>query len=121
MRDQAPLSFTQIIWGLESMIKDGKNVDLQYNRNQEIMKELIRIVVMNYRHKRNITFYADKMHLSSAYLSSIIKKTTGKALKEIISSFILNDAKAKLKSTDLTIQEIAYSLNFPDISFFGKY
>jgi transcriptional regulator GlxA family with amidase domain len=30
-------------------------------------------------------------------------------------------AEVKLKSTDLTIQEIAYSLNFPDISFFGKY
>ena len=29
--------------------------------------------------------------------------------------------KAKLKSTDMTIQEIAYSLNFPSASFFGKY
>lgn len=34
---------------------------------------------------------------------------------------MITDAEAKLKSTDLTIQEIAYSLNFPDISFFGKY
>ena len=34
---------------------------------------------------------------------------------------VITDAEAKLKSTDLTIQEIAYSLNFPDISFFGKY
>lgn len=31
------------------------------------------------------------------------------------------DIKAKLKSTDMTIQEIAYSLNFPSASFFGKY
>ncbi|WP_347915505.1 helix-turn-helix domain-containing protein, partial [Bacteroides fragilis] len=34
---------------------------------------------------------------------------------------VITDAEAKLKSTDFTIQEIAYSLNFPDISFFGKY
>jgi AraC-like DNA-binding protein len=31
------------------------------------------------------------------------------------------DAKSKLKSTDMTIQEISYSLNFPNASFFGKY
>ena len=61
------------------------------------------------------------MHLSPQHLSTTIKKITGKTLTDIISSFIINDAKAKLKSTEMTIQEIAYSLNFPDISFFGKY
>ena len=85
------------------------------------MKELVRTVVMNYHTERNVSFYADKMHLSPQHLSTTIKKITGKTLTDIISSFIINDAKAKLKSTEMTIQEIAYSLNFPDISFFGKY
>lgn len=60
------------------------------------------------------------MHLSPQHLSTTIKKITGKTLTDIISSFIINDAKAKLKSTEMTIQEIAYSLNFPDISFSGN-
>ena len=34
---------------------------------------------------------------------------------------VIVDVKAKLKSTNMTIQEIAYSLNFPSASFFGKY
>ena len=50
-----------------------------------------------------------------------VNKITGKTVTDIIAKLVITDAEAKLKSTDLTIQEIAYSLNFPDISFFGKY
>ncbi|WP_291564450.1 AraC family transcriptional regulator [Bacteroides sp.] len=120
-QEQAALTFTQLILGLGNLIKNGKNVNQQYNRNQEIVKELVRTVVINYHTERNVSFYAEKMHLSPQHLSTTIKKITGKTLTDIISSFIINDAKAKLKSTEMTIQEIAYSLNFPDISFFGKY
>lgn len=120
-QEQAALTFTQLILGLGNLIKNGKRVNQQYNRNQEIVKELVRTVVMNYQTERNVSFYAEKMHLSPQHLSTTIKKITGKTLTDIISSFIINDAKAKLKSTEMTIQEIAYSLNFPDISFFGKY
>lgn len=120
-QEQSAMTFTQLILGLGNLIKNGKSVNQQYNRNQEIVKELVRIVVMNYHTERNVGFYADKMHLSPQHLSTTIKKITGKTLTDIISSFIINDAKAKLKSTEMTIQEIAYSLNFPDISFFGKY
>ena len=120
-QEQAALTFTQLILGLGNLIKNGKSVNQQYNRNQEIVKELVRTVVMNYHTERNVSFYAEKMHLSPQHLSTTIKKITGKTLTDIISSFIINDAKAKLKSTEMTIQEIAYSLNFTDISFFGKY
>lgn len=119
--EQASLSYTQLILGLSSLITNGKSITQQYNRNHEIVKELVRMVVLNYHTERNVGFYADKMHLSPQHLSTTIKKITGKTLTDIISSFIINDAKAKLKSSEMTIQEIAYSLNFPDISFFGKY
>lgn len=120
-KEQAALTFTQMFLGLGGYMKKGKTVSHQYNRSQEIVKELVRTVVMNYHTERNVSFYADKMHLSPQHLSTTIKKISGKTLTDIISSFIINDAKAKLKSTGMTVQEIAYSLNFPDISFFGKY
>lgn len=101
--------------------KQQTTTHLRYNRNMEIVRELARHVIENYKNERNISFYADKMHLSPQHLSTTIKKTTGKTLTDIISTFVINDAKGKLMSTELTIQEIAYSLSFPDISFFGKY
>ena len=51
----------------------------------------------------------------------IIKQKTGKSVSDIIAEMVIMDAKSQLKSTDLTIQEIAYSLNFSNVSFFGKY
>ena len=93
----------------------------RYNRNQEIVKELLRIIVQYYKTERNVSFYAEKLHLSPQHLSTTVKKVTGKTLTDILSSFIIRDAQAKLRSTDMTVQEIAYSLNFSDISFFGKY
>ena len=44
---------------------------------------------------------------------------TGKKLYD--GDMVIMDAKAQLKSTALPIQEIAYSLHFPNVSFFGKY
>ena len=121
-QQQIHLSYTQIIMFLSNVYKENKNItQVRYNRNQEIAKELVRMVVQYYKTERNISFYAEKMHLSPQHLSTTIKKITGKTLTDIISSFIIHDAQAKLRSTEMTIQEIAYSLNFPDISFFGKY
>ena len=61
------------------------------------------------------------MFRSPQHLSTTVNKITGKTVTDIIAKLVITDAEAKLKSTDFTIQEIAYSLNFPDISFFGKY
>lgn len=119
--EQADLICSQLIMGLGNIYKQGEsNERPRYNRNQEIVKELVRVVIENYRSERNISFYAEKMHLSPQHLSTTIKKTTGKTLTDIISTFVIRDAQAKLRSTELTIQEIAYSLNFPDISFSGN-
>ena len=121
--EQLPLILTGLIIELGSIKRQEPiaTTSQRYTRSQEIVKELIRVVVENYKTERNISFYADKMHLSPQHLSTTVKKTTGRTLTDIISAFVVKDAQAKLKSTELTIQEIAYSLNFPDISFFGKY
>lgn len=65
--------------------------------------------------------YAKKLGITPAHLSTIVKQTTDKTCVEIITSMVIMDAKAQLKSTDLSIHDIAYSLNFTNMSFFGKY
>ena len=120
-REQASLMFIQLILGLGKIMKKSRRDRKDFNRNQEIVRELIRLIITNYKKERNISFYAAQLHISPQHLSTTIKKITGKTLTDIISNFIMLDAKAKLCSTELTVQEIAYSLSFADISFFGKY
>ncbi len=90
-------------------------------RKEELCKELVQCIIDNYTKERKAQFYADKLGVSQQHLSTTIKQVTGKNVLEMISYVVIMDAKSKLKSTNMTIQEIAYSLNFPNASFFGKY
>lgn len=62
-----------------------------------------------------------KLGISLQHLSTTVKQVTGKSVLDTIAYIVIIDAKAQLKGTDMTIQEIAYSLNFPNPSFFCKF
>lgn len=91
------------------------------NRSEEICKKFGHLVIQHYTQERNVAYYAQQMGITPAHLSNTVKHVTGKTVMELISEVVIVDAKAQLKSTDLPIRDIAYSLNFPNVSFFGKY
>lgn len=93
----------------------------QLTKEEVLMQKFSVEVQRHYRRERMVLFYADLLHLSAGYLSTIIKKYSGKSAAEWIDSYVILDAKALLRSTDLTIQQISNELNFPSQSFFGKY
>lgn len=66
-------------------------------------------------------FYADQLHITPKYLSSVIKEVSGRSAVEWIDRYVILEAKALLRYSGLSIQEIAYELNFSTQSFFGKY
>lgn len=90
-------------------------------RNQTIVREFGELVIQHYTRERNIAFYARKLNITPTHLSNTVKQTTGKTVITIIAELVINDAKAQLKSTTNSINEIAESLNFANVSFFGKY
>ena len=51
---QASLSFTQIILGLRKTIIPQVETNSRYSRNHEIVRELLRMAVQNYRNERNV-------------------------------------------------------------------
>ena len=88
---------------------------------ERISQDFGQLVLDNYTKEKNVAFYASKLGITAAYLSTIVKQTTGRTCMEIISNMVIMDAKAQLKSTNLPIYQIADSLNFNNVSFFGKY
>ncbi|MDR0872448.1 MAG: helix-turn-helix domain-containing protein [Prevotellaceae bacterium] len=90
-------------------------------RQALLVEEFVSLVQENYRRERDTVFYADKLCLTPKYLSQVIKSTTGKSAAGWIDGFVVLEAKALLKSTNMTIQQISDELNFPSQSFFGKY
>lgn len=90
------------------------------NKNS-IVERFIALVEENYRTERLIGFYADKLCITPKYLSKLVRDNTGRSAGDWIESHVILEARAMLQSSDLTIQQIASSLNFPNQSFFGKY
>ena len=88
---------------------------------ERICQDFGQLVLDHYAKEKNVAFYASKLGITPASLSTIVKQVTGRTCLDIISNMVIMDAKAQLKSTNLPIYQIADSLNFNNVSFFGKY
>lgn len=90
--------------------------------NADILsKEFLQLVKDNFRRERQLQFYADKLCITPRYLSRVVKETTNSSAAEWIERYVVLEARALLKSTNMTIQQISDELNFPSQTFFGKY
>ena len=90
--------------------------------HQEILVEkFLNMVRIHHKKQRELKFYAEKLMITPKYLSKVIKETSGKPANDWIDDHVALEAKALLKSTNMTIQQISDELNFPSQSFFGKY
>lgn len=109
------------IYAISSLYSNRKMDTGNLSPAERISQDFGQLVLDNYTQEKNVAFYASKLGITAAYLSTIVKQTTGRTCMEIISNMVIMDAKAQLKSTNLPIYQIADSLNFNNVSFFGKY
>lgn len=68
----------------------------------------------------SIQYLADKVHLSSNYLSDLMKKETGKNTKEHINEYVVDKAKTELLNSSANVSEIAYDLGFNYPHYFSR-
>jgi len=93
----------------------------QRSRKEIIFESFYKLVQSYHMGHRSVEFYADKLSLTPKYLTTVVRETSGKTAHDWILEYVILSAKALLKSTNMTIQEISDRLNFPSQSFFGKY
>lgn len=90
-------------------------------RNQQLFDKFMALLKLHHTAERSVKFYAERLYLTPNYLSGVIKAYSGKSATEWINEYVILEAKIMLRNTDLSIQEIAYRLNFVTQSAFGKY
>ena len=71
--------------------------------------------------QHDVKFYADKLCITTQYLTSILKEQSGKSASQWIQEALIIEAKGMLKSPRINIQQVADEFNFPDQSTFGKF
>lgn len=74
-----------------------------------------------HQQERTVQFYADQLCVSPKYLSTVIRSYSGKSPSDWICSYVIAEAKSLLHYSNLSVQEVAFRLNFPSQSAFGKF
>jgi len=67
-----------------------------------------------------VQYISDHLNVSPTYLRSLLKTLTGLNTQQHIHEKLIEKAKEKLSTTDLTVSEIAYELGFEHMQSFSK-
>ena len=67
-----------------------------------------------------VQYVANTLNMSPGYLSSLLKSLTGQTTQQHIHNKLIEKAKEKLSTTDLSVSEIAYELGFEHSQSFSK-
>jgi AraC family transcriptional activator of pobA len=67
-----------------------------------------------------VQFLAENLNISPSYLSDMLRSLTGQNAQQHIHSRLIEKAKEKLSTTELSVSEIAYELGFEHLSSFNK-
>ena len=91
------------------------------SRDELYFGQFLELLVLNYKAEHNVEFYADKLHITTHYLTLILKRLSGQTVSDLIFQLLFSEAKVLLQQPKLSIQQIAQEFHFSDQSAFGKF
>ena len=138
MRDQKPLLYSDIVRSLVStmmlemlcMIRRDKEQKAQSDIQEDnspgfhkrrIADKFMRLVEQSDGRIRRVDDFAAQLNVTPKYLSTVLKEVMNRRPSTFIQLYTMKAIEHRLRYTDMTMQEIANDLNFPNPSFFGKY
>jgi AraC-like DNA-binding protein len=152
--DVIPRNSLKIVYELTYIIENSISNEKNNNGNIEVIKNLFRAVLIklkpyfqepqfegktfsnliykfieilniNYKSKRELSFYAERLFVNEKYLSQLLKKKLGKTARQLVTDMVIMEAKILLDEQVLSVKQIACQLNFENpfhfSSFFKKY
>lgn len=113
--------FTTAFYLIIDINQREEHSEQKQGRCEVLFSEFMKLLEQHHKSQRNVGFYARQLNITPKYLSSAVKEVSGKTAARWIDESVILEAKTLLKYSGMSIQEIAYHLNFSTQSFFGKY
>lgn len=88
---------------------------------KQLFERFMDVLSRYHQQERMVQFYADKLCVTPKYLSTVVKEYSGKSPSDWICEYVIAEAKSLLHYSQLSPQEVAFRLNFPTQSSFGKF
>lgn len=92
----------------------------EFESRDSFFPELYHLLEQHHKEQRNLTFYANEMHLSVKSLSQKVKDKLNITLSQLIRQELIKTAKLLLH-TDIPIKEIAFELGFAEANHFSSF
>lgn len=99
---------------------DKARLDIS-RQTEEIFVSFYQLMQQHFIEQHGIAFYADRLNITTNYLSRIVKRITGKTVVSCIDEMLAIEATWLLKSTHLTVAQIADRLHFASSPSFDKF
>lgn len=116
--------FQAMFYELCSIIRpniDERNLDMGLKQGDMLFKRFLRLLGESDGRERSVSEYARKLNVTPKYLSTVTKSASGKTALQWIHEHTKEKIARLLRYSDLSIKEIANELDFPNLSFFGKF
>ena len=88
---------------------------------ESLSDRFFQLLAVYFREQRSVQFYAEHLNLTPKYLSTAIKRITGRPILEWIHEAVLIEAKMLLRTSNLTVMQISEQLNFSSPSAFVQF
>ena len=138
MKDSSPILYHDIVRSLVSTLMlemlalmrrdEEKKTEQDYQgdnssgvHRRRLAAQFMRMAEQSDGRIRKVDEFASQLNITPKYLSAILKETLNCRPSAVIQLFTMKAIEQRLRFTDMTMQEIANDLNFPNASFFGKY
>jgi AraC-like DNA-binding protein len=91
------------------------------NKNDSIIiHSLSHLIDSYFIQEQHLAFYTSAFNISESQLNELCNKHFNCGLKKILQNRLMQEARKLLLSSELSVSEIAYKLNFEDNSYFNK-
>ena len=90
-------------------------------RVEVIFIGFIRLLPHHFAEHHDIAFYASALHITPVYLSRVVRQVTGRTVIDYINQMIVMEASFLLRTSPMSITQIAERLHFADTPSFSKF
>lgn len=100
---------------------DTSLITRDFRHKEKILKIFLYLASKNFKTQRQIQFYADKLNITTTYLSRVMRELSGSTVNNHLTMLTYEEACNLLKTTDMTVGEISDELGFRDQSAFTNF
>lgn len=116
---EAMLNYSERFYNRQFLTREKSNHQI-LDRLEKILTNYFNDEALLAKGLPTVQYIAETLNVSTKYLGSLLKGLTGQSTQQHIHDKLIDKAKEKLSTTDLSISEIAYELGFEHLPSFSK-